>query len=1100
MRLLKTTQTIVLFFLMYAVAFGPCFDVIPEKTKALEEGPNLILNPGFETNGSGLPSDWTDQWDKGDGTKTIDSSEKHSGETSWRFTQNDETGYLGAYSGFDSPDDPNDGFISVEYGALYNLSAWVKSRKGTEKVFIGWDVFDKDKKRVVTGKKDADDKDILVARNFFALKDKTVSKQWQQVQNTQLIDNGNIKYVRIILLGPNLTNGDVWWDDISLSKVGSSPSQYGCINDASARCLDIGSSSDLSGDINVTSLDKDSVVSSSPSLGEIKTDGDISYRELQSKVGIQVEIPQFGAINDSFPDKPMMMEIRYKDTINDFLATTSSNRYDRASVFSKINFEDLDALSQPFERVGSLGSYNDGLWKVVQIPFPKTQWQRIRSIDGKFTFKINMPTKYAPDPNLILPIDYISLHVITDQQIETHNDWLRQRRGLRKVEFTPTGIVPDIPNSFAWYTTSTMQPVYPSNVPTHNSINKPLSLTGTLDEIETSSFSIYAKNSLSNLSFVINDLIDKDGQKISKENISIKKVVYDYKYWTTDRLAGSTYGLMPDRVENFSSINLDSNQSQQFYLYVKVPDFVNAGQYLANIDILFDGEKVDAIPFDLTVLPIKLLDSQQVNLVWHNPYSKVYSLDKEKVFKDMKDHGAEAISRFESLKNNIECEGGNSTCESSSINVDYTRFETELEYSIGQGVIKKQAFYLDYSAISDRIISLLGLSGSTWEKLTNPQFQTQFKKITQEVMRIGNDHGVEIIFQAIDEPSNNLRSREVSDRLNRMIKDEGGKTWVTYDDDGTTDEEVACSECSPCEECIIKEGVPYLPSLAGITDYKVWSHMANESNDNSSSYGYYTTYYSQTRNPIYNRFLHGLFANKTNAKVVASYAYGDMIGDPYNDFDSAYYNIYPNSPYDYLLAYPTWTGEMIDTVAWEGEREGIKDAKYIATLKDLIQKNPNSSTSIEAQRYLDSVVSGISADWINDYVDKGNEFGFADQIIKSVAKSDNLDYESFDSIRKKIFGYINDLITPLVVTADKIQIKKGEKPMYKELTYNVSFKNLDQGNINDVNITDQIPTKTTYIDGSATAGGQLFEGVLKWHIDTLGPGEIFTASFKVKVN
>lgn len=56
----------------------------------------------------------------------------------------------------------------------------------------------------------------------------------------------------------------------------------------------------------------------------------------------------------------------------------------------------------------------------------------------------------------------------------------------------------------------------------------------------------------------------------------------------------------------------------------------------------------------------------------------------------------------------------------------------------------------------------------------------------------------------------------------------------------------------------------------------------------------------------------------------------------------------------YVFAYPTANG-VVDTVKWEGVREGWTDTRYIATLQNLIDQNSSDVTAIEAQNYLKSL-------------------------------------------------------------------------------------------------------------------------------------------------
>ena len=69
------------------------------------------------------------------------------------------------------------------------------------------------------------------------------------------------------------------------------------------------------------------------------------------------------------------------------------------------------------------------------------------------------------------------------------------------------------------------------------------------------------------------------------------------------------------------------------------------------------------------------------------------------------------------------------------------------------------------------------------------------------------------------------------------------------------------------------------------------------------------------------------------------YAYQHSSGDIWNDFDNEEYR-------DHVFAYPTMNGS-IDTIQWEGFREGVDDVRYLTTLQNTIStaKKQGKNTS-----------------------------------------------------------------------------------------------------------------------------------------------------------
>jgi len=79
------------------------------------------------------------------------------------------------------------------------------------------------------------------------------------------------------------------------------------------------------------------------------------------------------------------------------------------------------------------------------------------------------------------------------------------------------------------------------------------------------------------------------------------------------------------------------------------------------------------------------------------------------------------------------------------------------------------------------------------------------------------------------------------------------------------------------------------------------------------------------------------------------YAYQHSFGHVWNDFDDVHYR-------DHVMAYPTVDG-VIDTLQWEGYREGVDDTRYLATLLEAIraagpEKKPLADA---AQGWLDAL-------------------------------------------------------------------------------------------------------------------------------------------------
>jgi hypothetical protein len=88
---------------------------------------------------------------------------------------------------------------------------------------------------------------------------------------------------------------------------------------------------------------------------------------------------------------------------------------------------------------------------------------------------------------------------------------------------------------------------------------------------------------------------------------------------------------------------------------------------------------------------------------------------------------------------------------------------------------------------------------------------------------------------------------------------------------------------------------------------------------------------SGEENPLIYRRNYGLVLWQNDYDGAMCYAYQDSLGSIWNDFDSP-------GEHDETFTYPVKDG-VIDTIAWEGWREGTNDSRYLNTLIDKLKLN-----------------------------------------------------------------------------------------------------------------------------------------------------------------
>ncbi len=94
-------------------------------------------------------------------------------------------------------------------------------------------------------------------------------------------------------------------------------------------------------------------------------------------------------------------------------------------------------------------------------------------------------------------------------------------------------------------------------------------------------------------------------------------------------------------------------------------------------------------------------------------------------------------------------------------------------------------------------------------------------------------------------------------------------------------------------------------------------------------------------NPFPYRLNYGLLLWANNYDGAMPYAYQHCFGSCWNDIDHPAYR-------DHNLTYPSVDG-VIDTIAWEGYREGVDDVRYLTTLESLVTAGTRSASGAADQ-------------------------------------------------------------------------------------------------------------------------------------------------------
>ncbi|MBI4982451.1 MAG: hypothetical protein HZC15_04885 [Candidatus Omnitrophica bacterium] len=755
--------------------------------------------------------------------------------------------------------------------------------------------------------------------------------------------------------------------------------------------------------------------------GSYYNDNVATLNSLQTRT---INIDAFNVDINGNPNTAMMLEIRYTDTVNLFL-NRNDNRSTHGATLSVKCFDSKNRV-ESYKSIAMLGMRGMGEQLCFQYLFDKTLFQGLRAVDGKFSIKIKMPnTIRALDSTLTMPIQSVCLRPISAEDAERFK---AQQRDMRR--FVEVGLGPDEPvipiiypdKKIMLYQRDIMHTIYKNTKPSKEEMVLNLSATAFQAETEPLSFAIYSDEGVEGLSFRLEDLRGgAGGIKLSKENIELFEVTYAFKRLQFGN--SSEYAFVPDALMPITNrLSVDRASSKRIWIKVHIPEGQYGGVYAGNINLYKDGNRYKAIPISIEVIPMKLDVPNSLYPICADPYYFDMIFQDENAVYDFYSETGVDLSWFIKIDDVAPMKYANEAIADYDIN----KFKEKFNAMYAKGLFKNNAVVVNIGAIvnvlkkkdggwlagyryidkaGNEINFSSGPEADLWYKLSSEAFVKSFKRLIEILISIGAEKGVLFRFNTTDEPGILPDRRIVADRTFAIIHSLGGKTTTTY--------YLTCDDAISSGSYSTPTGK--IPSLKDFVDYKV-STLKELGMQKNQQYNYYTTNVSHLRNPIYNRFLTGFMAVKQRAEQVNIYAMGDMVGDPFNDFDGGYNYIFALTQPDYLTAYPTWDGKVIPAMHSEGLREGIKDAKYIATLKRLI-KERGGNVAADADAYLARLVSRIGSNFWNDYVNNSPPAGFTDSIVSQLSeKKENKakDFQAFSEIRNEIIKYIKALKWPTI--------------------------------------------------------------------------------------
>jgi|GEM_PF-6204253 len=479
--------------------------------------------------------------------------------------------------------------------------------------------------------------------------------------------------------------------------------------------------------------------------------------------------------------------------------------------------------------------------------------------------------------------------------------------------------------------------VLPTFVPEKQDLNKPVRIKLVRNEFEPASFVIWSPKAYKNITLQTGNFIGKQG-KIPSKALDLKWVKCWYQagthiiemcgYELTPELLLNNPDLVkvdllkqrnvlgyinpPKRAERTDDAatlqplkELPAEFAQQVWITAKVPSQTKPGLYRGNVAVMSGNSKLGVVPIEIEVLDFDLKESVLDSCLyvcsgWGPSATENSPVCAKTEMKDLAEHGIRYVGLWEHAQD--------------------MQLVVKMMHQAGLA--------------TDRIfIGNVGRPIPVGAVTDDPQYVYDTARVWSDVL--DKAEGVkEVYHYLVDEVGGDALASErpIADALHRA----GAKTWVAcqgnYFPFGGDFIDLAVASCVP--DRVLAKTV----------------HQANK-----RIYCYARPQCGLELPETYRRN-YGLLLWQAGYDGAFDFAYNCGFDDPWNDCDHVVWK-------DHMMAYPTKSG-VIDTIQWEGWREGVDDCRYLATLEywqAKVQKAGNTKLASEVASELTKLKNGGTA-------------------------------------------------------------------------------------------------------------------------------------------
>lgn len=354
-------------------------------------------------------------------------------------------------------------------------------------------------------------------------------------------------------------------------------------------------------------------------------------------------------------------------------------------------------------------------------------------------------------------------------------------------------------------------------------------------------------------------------------------------------------------------VDIPNNTNQQFWITVKIPADAAPGTYSGKINITQKDKTIGFFNIKLNVLPFKLSEPYYTSSIYYRgQISDKYSngtISSE--YKSETQLQAEFKNLFEhGIRNPICYQPFN----------DKNALDKYFTTRVQNGMHSKDLYYC---------------YGLDVECSDTPESKNKLNQRISEVLEYLKKYSItEVYFYGRDEAKGErlIGQRRAWD----IIHNAGAKVFVAGYANENFEKMGDIQDLLICAYAVMKEEARKWHSKG----HKIWSYANPQGG---------------VENPAVYRQNFGILLWQKDYDGACTFAYQQSYGNIWNDFDGHYR--------DEVFTYPTVDG-VINTIAWEGYREGVNDVRYLTTLIKEIEKTrkdnkPAKQNAIaNAEKYL----------------------------------------------------------------------------------------------------------------------------------------------------